>query len=189
MLFTTLRALAWSVHDELVHAQDCFARLLHSAWFDKKKGFTATLSSALREGIVRERKIERVLYLSRCVTARKFPQSKGGESHHDPAYRKSLAMHHIQWRTLEILSGTTLVMHWSYILFLSHTLPRISFVSGRFSGGVYAQCVPWARGRFLWRGLVHPPHLASCDRLPHSHPPPPLGSAQGELPRGHSVCK
>ena len=35
-----VRVLVCSVHSELVHVQDCFARLLHSEWLGKKV-FTA----------------------------------------------------------------------------------------------------------------------------------------------------
>jgi hypothetical protein len=43
--FTTLHALVWSVHAELVQVQDCTTSFFHSAWFGKDN-FAATLGRA-----------------------------------------------------------------------------------------------------------------------------------------------
>ena len=69
MCFTTLCALLWSAHDELVYVQDCFARLLHSAWFGKYK-FLMYPSSAPYARTVRERKKWSVCYISGGVLLR-----------------------------------------------------------------------------------------------------------------------
>ena len=103
---TTLCAHVWSVHDELMHVPDCFARLLHSAWLGKKK-ITATLARAACENCSRAQKSSVWLYQSRCVTVRKIPLSRCGQSHHGHAYRKSLVRRHIQGQNVEIFFRVT----------------------------------------------------------------------------------
>ena len=67
-VFTTLSAHVWGVHNEVAHVHDCFARLLHSAWF----GNFVILqpSRALSAGIVRERKNRVCGYISAGVSLR-----------------------------------------------------------------------------------------------------------------------
>ena len=52
---TSLRALVWSVDDELVHVQDCTMSVFQSAWFGKKM-FAAALERAKRGNCWRAQK-------------------------------------------------------------------------------------------------------------------------------------
>ena len=112
MCLTTLYALVWSVGDLFVYVQDYNARLFHFAWFGNFFKCCNPRAHLVRE-LRASAKTECVLYLNRCVTARKFHPYRGGKSHHEPAYRKSVVRRHIKGRTLEIRFEITPSAAWT----------------------------------------------------------------------------
>ena len=61
-LYDSVRA-SLECTDELMHVQDCFARLLHSAWLDKQSFYCNPRARLERAGLVRER----IFFKVECV--------------------------------------------------------------------------------------------------------------------------